>query len=76
LESKKGVLLSVADAYVRYVDFCQAKKMPVLLHRNEFRGPTVEAVRSTWGMGLSKDLKVSGKYTSGWRNLDARVVAA
>jgi hypothetical protein len=76
LESKAGVLLKIADAYEKYVEFCQSKKMPVVLHRNEFRSPAVVAVRSTWGMGLSKDLKVEGKYTSGWRNLDAKVLAA
>lgn len=76
LESKKGTVLSIAEAYVSYVDFCQMKRMPVVLHRNEFRGPTVDAVRSTYGMGLSKDLKIGGKWTAGWRNLDAKVLAA
>ena len=76
LEAKAGVLLTIADAYERYVRFCQSKKMPVVLHRNEFRSPTVVAVRSTYGMGLSKDLKIEGKWTSGWRNLDAKVLAA
>lgn len=76
LEAKAGVLLKIADAYERYIEFCQSKKMPVVLHRNEFRSPAVMAVRSTWGMGLSKDLKVEGKWTAGWRNLDAKVVVA
>jgi hypothetical protein len=76
LESKAGVLLKIADAYERYVAFCQAKQMPVVLPRNDFRSPMVVAVRDTHGMGLSKDLRIDGKWTSGWRNLDAKVLAA
>lgn len=33
LESKAGVLLTIADAYEKYVRFCQSKNMPVVLHR-------------------------------------------
>src|SRR4029079_1644486 len=57
LESKKGTLLSVAEAYAKYVDFCQVKKMPVALQRKEFREPVLEAIRNTFGLGLRRDLK-------------------
>jgi hypothetical protein len=76
LEPKKGTLLSVAEAYAKYVDFCQVKKMPVALQRKEFREPVIVAIRNTFGLGLRRDLKKEGKYTAGWSHLDAKVLAA
>ena len=76
LESRKGTLLSVAEAYAKYVDFCQVKNMPVALQRKEFREPAIKAIRDTFGVGLRRDLKKEGKYTAGWSGLDAKVLAA
>lgn len=76
LEPKRGTILTVGDAYGRYVDFCQQRDLNVVLLRKDFRAPVVMAVRDTFGIGIRKDLKVQGKYTSGWSHLDAKLLAA
>jgi hypothetical protein len=49
MESKKGTLLSVPEAYTKYVDFCQVKKMPVALQHKDFREPAISDKRYVWG---------------------------
>jgi hypothetical protein len=75
LEHKEKHILTVAEAYSKYVDFCQVKKMPVLT-RKEFRQPAVESVRSTFGVGLRKDLRLNNKWAHGWTGLDTKLIAA
>lgn len=64
-----GRILKLGDAYDCYVSFCETKSLP-LIRKNEFKRPTVLAIRDTFNLGFRNDLKLDGKYAHGWKGLE------
>lgn len=75
LQPHEGKILKLGDAYEFYVNFCQGKSLPVI-HKNEFKKPTVLAVRNTFNLGFRNDLKLDGKYAHGWKGLEVTAGAS
>jgi hypothetical protein len=70
LQPSPGNILKLGDAYEKYVLFCHSKHLPVA-RKNEFKNPTVLAVRNVFNLGFRNDLRIDGKSVHGWKGLNA-----
>jgi hypothetical protein len=69
IEAAPGNIVPVQEAYSKYLLFCDVNKLPAL-KRCDFKEPTIEAVKNTYGMSWRKNLQVEGKWVHGWKGIN------